>query len=120
MIRNVTIQHADDCFKVQVDLDIDANRDYQLFTALGYKISLDEDWRLIDMHLIKAGVQSIAFDSHEQPLEIKINPEYRMPQINLDNNTWIDGNHYLGKIKNINNETGKIQFRLRMLDSHLT
>ena len=91
MIQDVTIRYVNGRYEVQVDLEIDADRDYELFTALGYKTSLDENWQLINLHLTKAGRQRIKFKSDGKPLEIQIDPEYRVPQINLDNNTWVEG-----------------------------
>jgi len=91
MIQDVTIRYVNGRYEVQVDLEIDADRDYELFTALGYKTSLDENWQLIDLHLTKGGRQRIKFKSDGKPLEIQIDPEYRVPQINLDNNTWVEG-----------------------------
>ncbi|MEW5872337.1 MAG: M1 family aminopeptidase [Chloroflexota bacterium] len=89
-VREVAIQPVDGGFEVQVELEVNADRDYELFTALGYKTSTGEDWRLIDLHLVKSGQHRIEFESAERPLEIQIDPEYRVPQIDLDDNTWVE------------------------------
>lgn len=92
IIHDVTILCIDGHYEILVDYEIDADRDYELFTALGYKTLPEEDWQLIDVHLSKAGQYSIKFESDSTPLEIKIDPEYRVPQINLDDNSWVDNN----------------------------
>jgi aminopeptidase N len=78
-------------YHIRVDVQIDADRDYNFSTALGYRTSPEEDWKLIDMHVTKAGLLSVEFESDERPLEIRIDPEYRVPQIKPDDNLWIAG-----------------------------
>ncbi len=89
-IGDVAIQPVNEGYKVQVKLEIDADQDYELAIALGYKPSADEDWRLIDLHLVKGEQNLIQFKSDDRPLEIQIDPEYRVPQIGLDDNAWIE------------------------------
>jgi hypothetical protein len=88
-VREVAIQPVNGGFEVQVELEADADRDYELSTALGYKTSTEEDWHLIDLHLVRRGQYRIKFESDERPLEIQIDPEYRVPQIDLDDNAWV-------------------------------
>ncbi len=90
VIRDVTVEQLDGHFKVMVDIQVDADQDYELFTALGYKTSPGEDWRLIDQHITKAGPYQINFETDVRPLEIQIDPQYRVPQINPENNLWIE------------------------------
>jgi hypothetical protein len=90
-IQNVTIRPMDGGVEVQVDLEIDADRDYGIHTALGYKTSGDEDWNLIALNLTRAGKHTVKFNSDERPLQIQIDPEYRVPQINPGDNTWTEG-----------------------------
>jgi len=88
IVRKVTIQPMNGGFEVQVELETDADRDYELSTALGYKTSTEEDWHLIDVHLVRRGQYRLEFKSNERPLEIQIDPEYRVPRIDLDDNVW--------------------------------
>lgn len=91
ILLDVIIQEVAEVYEVEALLEIDSDRDYELFTALGYKTSKSDDWQLIDLHFEESGRYKIIFSSKEKPQEIKIDPEYRVPQINLDDNNWIEG-----------------------------
>jgi aminopeptidase N len=90
-IQDVAVLPENGRFHIRVDVQIDADRDYHFSTALGYKTSAGKDWKLIDMHVTKAGLISVEFESDERPVEIRIDPEYRVPQIKPDDNLWIAG-----------------------------
>ncbi len=90
-IKDVVIQPENGHYQILVEVQIDADRDYHFSTALGYKTSAGKDWQLIDMHVTKAGLLSVGFESDERPVEIRIDPEYRVPQIKPDDNLWVAG-----------------------------
>jgi len=90
IVRDVDIQPVNGEYEVQVKLEIDADQDYELATALGYKTSTEDVWHLIDLHPKKKGQYPIKFKSDKMPLEIRIDPEYRVPQIDLDDNAWVE------------------------------
>ncbi|PKO11595.1 MAG: hypothetical protein CVU39_28505 [Chloroflexi bacterium HGW-Chloroflexi-10] len=89
-LGDVVIQPMNEGYEVQVDLEMDADRNYEIATTLGFKTSTGEDWRLIDLPLVKRGQNRIQFESDERPLEIRIDPEYRVPQIEMDDNVWVE------------------------------
>ena len=91
ILHDGLIQEVEGVYEVEVILEIDSDRDYELFTALGYKTSKSDDWHLIDLHFEESGRYSIKFTSNEKPQEIIFDPEYRVPQINLDDNGWNEG-----------------------------
>jgi len=90
-IKDVVVVPENGHYKIRVDVQIDADRDYHFSTALGYKTSSGQEWGLIGMHVTKAGLISVEFESDERPVEIQIDPEYRVPQIQPDDNLWIAG-----------------------------
>ena len=90
ILHDVIIQEVGEVYEVEALLEIDSDRDYELFTALGYKTSKSDDWHLIDLHFEESGRYSIIFVSYEMPQEILFDPEYRVPQINLDDNSWTE------------------------------
>lgn len=90
-IQDAAILPENGHYHIRVDVRIDADRDYRFSTALGYKTSPEEDWRLIDLHVTKGGLISVEFDSDQRPLEIQIDPEFRVPQIKPDDNLWVAG-----------------------------
>ncbi len=88
-IDDVAVQQVDEGYAVQVDLGIEADGTIEIFSALGYRAFPDETWQLIDLRLKSDGRYSVKFVSEEKPLEIQIDPLFRVPQIELDNNIWI-------------------------------
>jgi hypothetical protein len=88
ILQDVTIQESNGKYNVSVDLDVDVPRDLTLYTALGYKTAPDGEWRLVNLRLTKKGLQTVKFEADGQPLEIAIDPEFRVPQVNPENNTW--------------------------------
>jgi hypothetical protein len=91
ILLDVIIQEVEEVYEVEVILEIDSDRDYELFTALGYKTSETDDWHLIDLHFKESGRYSIKFVSNEKLREIQFDPEYRVPQIYLEDNSWNEG-----------------------------
>jgi hypothetical protein len=92
-IERVTIEQVDSNYEVQVEIKIKADRNYEINTVLGFKTSLEQDWKLIDMNFSKSGKQTIKFQNDEPPILIQIDPEYRVPQINPDDNSWETDEH---------------------------
>jgi hypothetical protein len=90
ILHDVHIRPSNDSYTIEVDIEVDADRDYELFTTLGYKTENLGDWHLIDLHLMERGQHQVKFVSSERPLEVQLDPEYRVPQINLDNNDWME------------------------------
>jgi aminopeptidase N len=90
ILHDVKIQEAGEVYEVEAILEIDSDRHYELFTALGYKTSKSDDWQLIDLHFEESGRYNIVFSSNEKPQEISFDPEFRVPQINLDDNYWAE------------------------------
>jgi hypothetical protein len=87
-ISNVIIQNKGDFYSNEVEIVVDSNRDYELFTAIGYKTSLENEMEIIEVHAIKKGIHKVSFQSNGKPVFIQIDPACRVPQINLDNNIW--------------------------------
>ena len=88
MIGQPQIQDQGDDYQVQVIYQVEADQDYELFTALGYKIGEEDEWTLLEVQPTTAGLHTLNFESPQKPLEIQIDPEYRVPQINPDDNGW--------------------------------
>jgi hypothetical protein len=89
-IHNISTREVDGRYQVALDVQVKADRDYEIFTTLGYKTITDEDWQLVDLHLTKAGLHQVVFESDAKPVVIQVDPEYRVPQINLEDNTWVE------------------------------
>ncbi|MCF7922445.1 MAG: hypothetical protein K9M55_07075, partial [Candidatus Marinimicrobia bacterium] len=87
-IGNVDIKQVGQHYRTEVEVVVNADRDYELISALGYK-SLDQDkLELIEVCFTQAGNHKVVFDSDYRPQFIQIDPAYRVPQINLSNNSW--------------------------------
>lgn len=64
------------------------NGDYELFTSIGYKTSLEDEMEIVDVHTTENGIHQVSFQSKGNPVFIQIDPACRVPQINLGNNSW--------------------------------
>ncbi len=87
-VGDVSVRQEGGGYETQVEVVIDADRDYELFTAVGFKTSTAGPMTLVPLHLDRRGQHTVAFESPAQPVFIQLDPAFRVPQINLSNNTW--------------------------------
>jgi hypothetical protein len=87
-IEDVHVWDRDGCCQAELEILFDADRDYELYTSLGYVTASQEDMVTLDLHLTHRGVHKVAFESDARPLLVQIDPACRVTQVNLDNNTW--------------------------------
>ena len=87
-IEDVRHKISDNIWKCEVTTKIEADRDYELFTELGYKTTNESDWKTLPLHFMERGERMITFDSELKPNLIKLDPFYRIPQINFENTVW--------------------------------
>ena len=75
--------------KCEVNVQITADRDYELFTELGYRFADESDWESIPLHFMRQGEENkISFDCESKPVMIQLDPFHRIPHINLENCVW--------------------------------
>lgn len=75
--------------KCEVTVQITADRDYELFTELGYKFADESDWNIVPLHFMKQGEENkISFDCESKPVMIQVDPFCRVPHINIGNCIW--------------------------------
>ncbi len=73
----------------EVSVQISADRDYELFTELGYRFADESDWNIIPLHFKKqGGKDKISFDCESEPVMIQLDPFYRIPRINMESCVW--------------------------------
>ncbi|NIV95505.1 hypothetical protein GWN42_22620 [candidate division KSB1 bacterium] len=89
-IRNVTIHQSGNLYETTVEFNIDSDRDYEIFTAIGYKTSVTGQITNIEIHTSQKGIQTLTFTSDQQPVLIQLDPDYRVPQIESNNDSWSD------------------------------
>jgi hypothetical protein len=87
-ILDVSSKISDDIWRCEVTINIEADRDYELFTELGYKTTNESDWKIIPLHFTKRGERMIKFDSELKPDLIKLDPFYRIPHIAINKIIW--------------------------------
>ncbi|MFC1583075.1 M1 family metallopeptidase [Candidatus Neomarinimicrobiota bacterium] len=87
-IGTVDIVRVDERYQTEVEIVVEADRDYELITTLGYSQTPDGQLELIEVHPIRQGVHKVVFESDNRPTLIQIDPACRVPQINLANNSW--------------------------------
>jgi hypothetical protein len=75
-------------YTTRVVIEVKADRDYPIITQLGYRLPGAKDLQIIDVSLMRKGKHQVTIKSKEKPTNIQIDPFYRVPQVNLNNNTW--------------------------------
>jgi hypothetical protein len=88
LISDVQTSQQGQGFTTRVVIEVKADRDYPILTQLGYRVPGAKDLQLIDVSLTRMGKHPLTIKSKEKPTTIWIDPLYRVPQVNLDNNTW--------------------------------
>lgn len=87
-LGTVDIERVDERYRTEVEIVVDAGRDYELFTSIGYRTPLQDQLSIIDVHTTQKGSHKVIFESDDRPVFIQVDPACRVPQINLDNNIW--------------------------------
>jgi hypothetical protein len=88
LIPDVHTSKEGEGFTTRVVIEVKADRDYPILTQLGYRLPGAKDLKLLDVSLTRKGKHQLTIKSKEKPTTIRIDPFYRVPQVNLDNNTW--------------------------------
>jgi len=75
--------------KCEVTIQITADRDYEIFTELGYRFADELEWNIIPLHFMKQDKHIISFDCEIKPVMIQLDPFYRVPRINMEDCVWL-------------------------------
>lgn len=87
-IGDVNVQEMNEFYTTEVEIVVDSDQDYELFTSIGYRTLLQDQLSIIDVHTTQKGSHKVTFESNDRPVFIQVDPACRVPQINLDNNIW--------------------------------
>jgi len=87
-IENVSIVQNGNLFETSVQVAILSDRDYEIYTALGYRTAMSGDVSIVEIHTTQDGMHEVAFSSSERPVSIILDPEHRVPQTELNNDVW--------------------------------
>ena len=87
-IKQVSIQPGDNKYTTEAVITVESDKDYELFTSLGYKTDTSPDWIIIPLHLTGKGDHAVKFSSQERPALFQIDPDYRVPQTIYNNDYW--------------------------------
>ena len=87
-IKQVTIQPEGSQYTIVAVITVTGEKDYELFTSLGYKTDSSQDWVTIPLHLSGRGNYAVKFTSQKQPTHLQIDVDYRVPQTNYNNDIW--------------------------------
>ena len=87
-IQQVSIQPDGSGYSNVVVISVTGDRDYEMFTSLGYKTATSPDWVTIPVHWTARGEYSVRFTSQERPILLKVDPDYLVPQTIYNNDKW--------------------------------
>jgi hypothetical protein len=92
LIPDVHTSKEGEGYTTRIVIEVKADRDYPIVTQLGYRLPGSKDLQIMDVSLMRKGKHPVTIKSKEKPTTIQIDPFYRVPQVNLENNTWQKGN----------------------------
>ncbi|MDP6038234.1 MAG: M1 family aminopeptidase, partial [Candidatus Latescibacteria bacterium] len=87
-ISDVRVQQSGNTYETTVKFNVESERDYEIFTALAYKTSVTGEMTYVEVHTTQKGIQSLSFSSDQSPIFIQLDPDFRVPQIELNNDSW--------------------------------
>lgn len=90
-IGKVNTQEREGLYQTEVEILVDSDRDHELLTSIGYKMASQEEMVVINVNVTRKGAHRITFESGAKPMFVQIDPACRVPQVNLDSNTWRAG-----------------------------
>ncbi len=86
-ITNLETAAVTDGWTSTVDVQVKADRDYELFTSVGL-LKTDGSLEIRPIHLTSRGNHSFVITSSTQPVSVVVDPHCWVPQINLENDEW--------------------------------
>ncbi|MFX1283526.1 MAG: M1 family aminopeptidase [Promethearchaeota archaeon] len=89
-IISVDSEEKRDNFVTKIGINIESEEDIELITEIGYQTSLEGELFIKPVTFTKRGLQTIEFESTLKPVSVQIDPFFRIPQVNLENCTWIN------------------------------
>ena len=87
-IADVSIQQNGNHFETSVQVNILSDRDYELFSAIGFRTSISGEETIVEIHTSEDGIHEVVFSSSESPVYVILDPEHRVPQMDLNNDVW--------------------------------
>ncbi len=87
-IKNVDVQSSGENYETNLEIQVDADGDYEIFTNVGYKTNLNSQLINLDLHITGKGTHKVSFESSKSPVFIQLDPQYRVPQMNKSNDIW--------------------------------
>jgi len=88
-IKRVTTQPDGSQYTTVAVITVATDKNYELFTSLGYKTDTSPDWQTIPLHLTGQGDYSVKFTSQARPTMFQVDPDYQVPQTNYNNDNWL-------------------------------
>ena len=75
-------------FRINVEIEVDSEKDYDFVTAFGYKISQQENPTIVPINITQNGKYVHIMDTQQKPTYIQVDPNFSVPRINLGNCEW--------------------------------
>ncbi len=88
LLDEVRTKKNNSVYETKVDLIVNSNRDYEIFTDIGYKTSSNGKIIIKKLKISRAGKITIIIKSKEKPVLIQVDPYFRVPQENIDKDIW--------------------------------
>ena len=87
-LNKVSTKVKDQLYETTVSYSVETEKDYELFTAFGFRTSTNGNLKFLPAHLTKKGDQTFVFQSIDKPVFIQIDPNFQVPQTDITNDIW--------------------------------
>jgi hypothetical protein len=87
-IEKAETQAKGDHYETAVTVNVDSDRDYEISTAIEFRMEKEEKGNFRPLHFMKKGIQIIKFESPKEPLFMQLDPHYLVPRIDDGKTTW--------------------------------
>lgn len=87
-IDEVNILQQGDQYETTVRVLISSDRDYEIFSEVGWQTSGSGEITYTGIHAIEAGIYEVILTSDAPPAIITLDPLFRVPQTNIGNDIW--------------------------------
>jgi aminopeptidase N len=87
-IASVAAGHEEKLFRNQVVAKCDGESEVEVVTDIGFRTSEEGPLGLVELRCTAGTVQSLEFDTQAALLYVEVDPRHRVPQTDLENDTW--------------------------------
>jgi aminopeptidase N len=88
VMKSALTRPAGAAYETTLTYTVVSDRDYDVSAAFGYKTAASPDWIILPLTDTQWGTHTMTFTTPDPPLELQLDPDFRLPQNDLTNDHW--------------------------------